>query len=139
MDSSNLTTSDVEPGCTTHQVNTPLNHPERDAPSEEVEVTDPTHPLFGRRFEILSVHDAPGLVGHVLVSHRGHMSIRIELKATNLAPFPPPAPPATKLTSQAVTELAQLTRELAQRCEVSNAQPAQGRLGKASPHRSELK
>jgi hypothetical protein len=76
-------------------------------------------------------------VGHVVVSHRGHMHIRIELRATNLAPSPPLAPPATKLTSQAVIELAQLTRELAcelaERGEVRNAQPAQGRLGKPLP------
>ena len=112
--------------CTTHQVNTPLNHHEPEAPAEEVEVTDPAHPLFGRRFEILSVHDAPGLVGHVHVSHRGHMHIRIELRATDLAPSPPPLP-ATKLTSQAVIELAQLAGQ----CEVLYAaQPAQRCLGK---------
>ena len=111
---------------TTHQVNTPLNHQEPEAPAEEVEVTDPAHPLFGRRFEILSVHDAPGLVGHVHVSHRGHMHIRIELRATDLAPSPPPLP-ATKLTSQAVIELAQLAGQ----CEVLYAaQPAQRCLGK---------
>jgi hypothetical protein len=119
--------------CTTHQVNTPLNHQEPEAPPEEVEVTDPTHPLFGHRFEILSVHDAPGLVGHVHVSHRGHMRIRIELRATNLAPSAPPTPPATKLTSQAVIELAQLMRQLAERCEVRDARPAQGDLGKPIP------
>jgi hypothetical protein len=115
---------------TTHQVNTPLNHREREAPVEEVEITDPTHPLFGRRFPILSVYDSPGSVGHVLVSYRGHMHIRIELRATDLTPFPRAAPPATKLTSQAVIELAQLMRELAERCEVLHAQPAQEPLGK---------
>ncbi len=118
---------------TTHQVNTPLKHQEREASAEEVEVTDPAHPLFGRRFEILSVHGAPGLAGYVLVSYRGHMHIRIELRSTNLAPSPPPAPPATKLTSQAVTELARLMRELDERCEVRDARPAQGRLGKPLP------
>jgi hypothetical protein len=60
------------------------------------------------------------------------MHIRIELRATDLAPFPP-ALPATKLTSQAVIELTQLTRELAEQCEVLYAQPAQGRLGKLIP------
>ncbi len=112
--------------CTTHQVNTPLNHSEREAPVEEVEVTDPTHPLFGRRFEILSIHDSPGLVGHVHVSYRGHMTIRIELRATNLAPSPPLALPATKLTLQAVIELAE-------QCEVLHAQPTTGDLGKPLP------
>ncbi len=120
-------------GCTTHQVNTPLKHQEREAPAEEVEVTDPTHPLFGRRFEILSIHDDPGLVGHVLVSYRGHISLRIELRSTSLAPSPPLASPATKLTSQALTDLAQLTSELAEQCEVLHAHPAQGRLGKPLP------
>jgi hypothetical protein len=89
-------------------------------------VTDPTHPLFGRRFKVLSVHDAPGLVGHVLVSYHGHMHIRIELQATSLAPSPPSALPATKLTLQTVTELAQL----AEQCEVLHAQPATRDLGK---------
>ena len=93
--------------------------------------TTPT-PLFGRRFKILSVHDAPGLVGHVLVSHRGHMRIRIELRATNLAPSPPLAPPATKLTSPALVELAQL----AEQCEVLHAQPTAGGLGRVYPRRS---
>jgi len=120
-------------GYTTHQLNTPLNNSERTVPAEEIEVTDPSHPLFGRHFEILSVHDSPGLVGHVFVSYRGHMPLRIELQATNLAPSPQPSLPATKLTSQALTELAQLTRELAERCEVLHAQPAQGDLGKPLP------
>jgi hypothetical protein len=111
--------------CTTRQVNTPLNHQESEAPPEVVEVTDPTHPLFGRRFEILSVHDAPGLVRHVHVSYRGHMHIRIELQATDLAPSAPSLP-ATKLISQAVIELAQLAGQ----CEVLYAQPAQRCLGK---------
>ena len=67
------------------------------------------------------------------------MRIRIELRATNLAPSPPLELPATKLTSQAVIELAQLMRELAERCEVRDAQPAQGDLGSLSPDRSEPK
>ena len=113
-------------GCTTNQVNTPLNYQEREAPAAEVEVTDPTHPLFGRRFEILSVHDSPGLVGYVHVSYCSHMHIRIEVRATNLAPFPRPKPPATKLTSQAVIELAE-------QGEVLHAQPTTGDLGKPLP------
>ncbi|MCA1837721.1 MAG: hypothetical protein LC674_02825, partial [Actinobacteria bacterium] len=91
---------------------------------------DPTHPLFGRRFEILSVHDSPGSVGHVLVSYCDYFALRIALQATNLAPSPRrPSSPATKLTSQAVTELAQL----ADQCEVLHAKPTQGHLGKALP------
>ena len=83
---------------------------------EEIEVTDPAHPLFGHRFKLLSVHDTSGSLGHVLVSYRSHMTLRVELSAT-------------KLTSLAVTELAQL----AEQCEVLRAQPTQGRLGEALP------
>ena len=120
-------------GSTTPQVNTPLNHQELEGPPEEVEVTDPTHPLFGCHFEILSIHDAPGSMGHLVVSHRGHMHIRIELQATNLTPSPPLESPPTKLTSQAVIELVE-------QGEVLHAQPAQRCLGKpiaGGPNRSD--
>src|SRR5215210_34686 len=93
-------------GCTTHQVNTPLNDSDQPAPAEEIEVTDPTHSLFGRRFRILSVHDSPGSVGYVFVPYRSYSALRIELEATSLAPSPlRPSSPATKLTSQAVIEV----------------------------------
>src|SRR5215831_13315313 len=41
---------------TSTQVNTPLNNPRPLAEDDvtDIEVTDPTHPLFGRRFPILS-------------------------------------------------------------------------------------
>jgi hypothetical protein len=93
---------------TTYQVNTPLNHADQPVLAEEIEVTDPTHPLFGRRFPILSLHDSSRSAGHVLVSYRDYMALRIELRATSLAPSPRPELPATKLTSQAVRELARL-------------------------------
>ena len=38
--------------------NTPLNNPPQ-LPPDEVEVTDPTHPLFGRRFTVLSISRQP--------------------------------------------------------------------------------
>jgi hypothetical protein len=116
---------------TTHQVNTPLNDSDQPVSAEEIEVTDPTHPLFGRRFEILAVHDSPGSVGYVFVSYRSYSALRIHLQATNLAsPSPRRASsPATKLTLQAVIELAQL----ADQCEVLYAKPTQEYLGKALP------
>jgi len=94
--------------CTTHQVNTPLNHTDQPVLAKDIEVTDPKHPLFGRRFPILSAHDTSCSVGHVLVSYRNCMALRIELRATSLAPSPRPKLPVTKLTSQAVRKLAQL-------------------------------
>ena len=109
---------------TTHQVNTPLNNTDQPVLAEEIEVTDPKHPLFGRRFPILSAHDSSCSAGHVLVSYRDYMALRIELRATSLTPSPRPKLPAIKLISQAVRELAQL----AEQCEVLCAEPPQGRL-----------
>ena len=52
-------------------------------------------------------------MGYVSVSHRGFMTLRIELSATNLG-INPPATQPTKLSLQAVTDLV----ELAEQCEV---------------------
>jgi len=106
--------SSTSRASTTHQVNTPLNNTDQPVLADEIEVTDPKHPLFGRRFPILSAHDSSCSAGHVLVSYRDYMALRIELRATSLAPSPRPKLPATKLTSRAVRELAQL----AEQCEV---------------------
>lgn len=119
-------------GSSNHQLNTPLNDPSDEPTAHEIEVVDPTHPLFGRRFPVLSVHDSLRSVGHVFVSYRGYMSLRLELSATDLAASPRLAPPATttKLTSQALTELAQL----AEQCEVLHALlPTQRCLGRTLP------
>src|SRR5215211_6773439 len=60
-----------------HQFGTYLNNPYEQEPTE-IEVADPTHPLFGRRFSLLSVSDPNYCVGHVFVSYRGYMVLRIE-------------------------------------------------------------
>jgi hypothetical protein len=77
----------------------------------EIEVTDPTHPLFNRRFKIFSVSSSPQSVGHVLVAYREYMTLRIPLCATNLVPPRPTG--QTKLTLEAVSELI----SLAEQCE----------------------
>ena len=73
---------------------------------------DPTHPLYGRRFPLLSIGFSPRIPGHVLVSYREYMALRIPVSATNLASPRPTAP--TKLTLQALLELI----SLAEQCEV---------------------
>ena len=78
----------------------------------EVEVTDPTHALFGRRFPLLSVTSTPLRTEHVLVGFRGHMALRIPVSATNLALARPCL--GSKLTLAAITELI----SLAEQCEV---------------------
>jgi len=46
-------------------VNTPLNNTDQPVLAEDIEVTDRKHPLFGRRFPILSAHDSSCSAGHV--------------------------------------------------------------------------
>ena len=77
----------------------------------EIEVTDPTHPLFSRRFPVHSI-SAPERGGsYVLVLYRDIFTLRIPLSASNLAP-PRPAS-CTKLTCDSVAQLI----TLAEQCE----------------------
>jgi hypothetical protein len=47
-------------------------------------VTDPTHPLYGRRFPVLSISHPPQRPGHVIVAYRGFMRLRLPVQATSL-------------------------------------------------------
>ena len=47
-------------------------------------MTDPTHPLYGRRFPVLSISHPPHRPGHVVVAYRGFMRLRLPVQATNL-------------------------------------------------------
>jgi hypothetical protein len=78
----------------------------------EVEVTDSTHPLFGRRFPLLSVSSSPNAVGYVYVAYQEYMTLRIPRDATNLAPTRSTL--QTKLTVAAVEQL----MSVAEDCEV---------------------
>jgi hypothetical protein len=101
---------DIE-GFTIHQLDTPFHNPD----SEEVTtivVTDPTHPLFGRHFQLLSISTPLNSPAHAFVRYREKMVLRIPVTATNLAP--PRTAPRTKLTSQAIEEFL----SLANQCEV---------------------
>jgi hypothetical protein len=94
-------------------LNTPVNNPLVDDPTE-VEVTDPTHPLFGRRFALLSTRPRPHSVGYIFVAYRATMVLRLPHAATSLGAAPPESAPRTKLTAHAVTEL----MSFATQCEV---------------------
>jgi hypothetical protein len=87
----------------------------------EVEVTDPKHPLFGRRFPLRSLN-APSLgASHVFVAYRGYMTLRLPLAATNLmAPRPSII---TKLTPAAVVDLLALAETCDGLC-LSNPVPS---------------
>src|SRR3954464_14903971 len=60
----------------------------------EVEVTDPGHPLFGRRFAVVSVSGPrpPGRAGgQIPAPISGRVLVNLPLAATSLVPRPPDA------------------------------------------------
>jgi hypothetical protein len=80
-----------------------------------VEVTDPTHPLHGRRFPIHSVSRPARGPGHVFVVYREHVHLRIPVAATDLAPCPRPAHPA-KFTLESIRHFVALAQECLSPC-----------------------
>jgi hypothetical protein len=93
------------------QLDTPFENPQKETLTE-IEVTDPTHPLFGRQFPLRAVNSFQHGAEYVFVAYREDMTLRIPLLSTNLASPRPTT--ATKLTVQAVTDLI----SLAEQCEV---------------------
>jgi len=77
-------------------------------------VTDPSHPLFGRRFRVVTISHPPHRPGHVTVAYREGMRLRIPVVATNLAPGGVLLP-RTKLTRAALLDLLGVVKE----CEAS--------------------
>ena len=75
-------------------------------------MTDPTHPLFGRRFLVESRTSSLSSPGYVLVVYRELLRLRIPVTATSLLPSLPVT--RTKLTRAAITDLV----ALAVQCEV---------------------
>ena len=98
---------------TTEHLNTPLNNPPSDDLTE-VEVTDSGHPLFGRRFALLSTRPRSHSMGYLFVAYRDTMVLRIPQTATKLVAPPPESVLLSTLTSHAITELI----SLAEQCEV---------------------
>lgn len=72
-------------------------------------MTDPTHPLYGRRFPVHSVSHPPHGYGHVVVVYREHIRLRLPLAATDLVPGRPASRP-TKFTAEAIQELLALVK-----------------------------
>src|SRR4051794_25895429 len=106
-------------------VDTPFQKP-AERGLTEVEVTDPGHPLFGRRFAVVSVSGPrpPGRAGgHILVAHSSRVLLKLPLAATSLVPRPPDAG-LSKLSAEAVAELIALA-------EAAGAHGSAGRGGRA--------
>ena len=78
-------------------------------------MTDPTHPLFGRRFPVLSISHPPQRPGHVVVAYRDFMRLRIPVQATNLA-ADSDARLRTQFTRDALLELLALVKECEDPC-----------------------
>lgn len=98
----------------------------------EIEVIDPSHPLFGRRFAFLSMSTPLQGDGHVCVVYRDHMTLRIPRSATSLAEPRQTFP--TKLTLPALTELISLVKQCEVLCHTN-----QKKSGDACPPNSKTK
>ena len=107
------------------QLNTLFNNP-NEGDQTEIEVTDPTHPLYGRRFALISMSSPLHGPGSAFVSYREYMVLRLPVAATTLAPSRPVI--STKLTPDAIRSLT-----IAEDCEALNALSAQRDLEALAP------
>jgi hypothetical protein len=87
------------------------------------------HPLYGRRFAVLSISHPLNGAGHVVVAYRQSMTLRIPHNATTLALSRPSS--ATKLTAGAVADLVALAEDCEALCPLLRATS-----GAAGPQRS---
>jgi hypothetical protein len=78
-------------------------------------VTDPTHPLYGRRFPVLSISHPPQRPGHVVVAYRGSLRLRIPVLATDRTPDHA-VRSRTKFTRDTVLEFLALWKECPAAC-----------------------
>ena len=84
-----------------------MNNPSDDL--TEIEVTDVMHPLFGRKFPVISISNLPSGNGQVVVAYHGDMHLNIPISATQLSL--PKQYLCTKITLESVTELVALVKE----------------------------
>jgi hypothetical protein len=68
-----------------------------------VEVVDPTHPLYGRRFPLARISTTLTGPGYAWVAYRDFMQLRIPLASTNLVPAHSQV--RTTFTGQAIADL----------------------------------
>ena len=81
-----------------------------DARPEQITVTDPAHPLYGRAFLLVSLASAPGPGSCAQVAYRNDIMLKIPIEATSLRPAAP-SMPASKLTLHAIQELVRLAAQ----------------------------
>lgn len=86
-----------------------------------LEVTDPAHPLYGRRFEIVSAARNPD--GHVLVRYRDGIRLRLPRTATSLLTLGHDAP-QDRLSRSALEEFLSLVKEYQPCPKIERSPPA---------------
>jgi hypothetical protein len=95
--------------CTSTHLGTPVRLPtER---QEQVTVTDPAHPLYGRTFAVVASPGTVGAYGQVTVAYRDDILLKIPVVATSLHPTSERLP-SSKLSADSVRELVRVAREL---------------------------
>jgi hypothetical protein len=80
-----------------------------------IEVIDPTHPLFGRRFPVHRLCQPIHGQGFVEVLYRQHLRLHLPLNATDRV-HAPLALPRTKFTLEAIEQLIALVKEYRNSC-----------------------
>jgi hypothetical protein len=75
-----------------------------------LEVTDPMHALYGKRFRVLRIGSGLERSAQVFVHYCGDSQLRIPLSSTSLSTLPDTTPRA-KLTRDSVEELLSLVKE----------------------------
>ena len=73
-------------------------------------MTDPSEPLFTKRFEVVSISRGDPQSAHVFVKYQGDIVLRLPLRATSLSALVNHAPRA-KLCQVAVQEFLSLVKE----------------------------
>jgi len=81
-----------------------------------VEVTDPTHPLFGRRFCLITITRTLQSGAYARVEYRSGNPLVLPLGVTSLSPGPADGRARTKLTPEALAELVAVAGESEAAC-----------------------
>jgi len=95
-------------GCTSTHLDAPVRLPT--GRPEQVTVTDPAHPLYGRTFAVVAPASTVGTSGQVTVAYRDDILLKIPVVATSLHPTSPRVP-SSKLSADSVRELVRVARQ----------------------------
>jgi len=79
-------------------------------------VTDPTHPLFGRRFRLITITRTLQSGSYARVDYRPGNPLVLPLGVTSLSPGPADGRVRTKLTPEALAELVAVAGESEAAC-----------------------